>query len=299
MTARIFYHSSSLEHRTPQGHPESPARLEAVLDALRSPRLVELVEWGDPKPVDHALLHAVHAPEYLENLEAVVRSGGGSLDEDTVVSERSYEAATYAAGAAVAAAKCALSGTNSFAAVRPPGHHAMAARAMGFCIINNVVVAARWAVDYAKLDRVLIVDWDVHHGNGTQALVEQEARIRYVSLHQWPLYPGTGKAEEKGVGNITNVPLPPGLPRKTYVDALIAAVVRATTEWIPQLVLISAGFDALAGDPLAGFTLEPADFVQWVKCWSELGAPMASVLEGGYVPERLATAVTAHVEALA
>ncbi len=299
MTTRVFYHPSSLEHHTPQGHPESPDRLEAVLDALRSPRLIESVEWGVPKPAEDALLHAVHAPEYLEDIETVVRSGGGRLDEDTVVSERSYEAAVYAAGAAVAAARCALSGTNSFAAVRPPGHHATTARAMGFCIINNVVVAARWAIDCAGLDRVLIVDWDVHHGNGTQALVEQEARIRYVSLHQWPLYPGTGKAEEKGVGNITNIPLPPGLPRKTYVDALLAAVGLATSEWIPQLVLISAGFDALAGDPLAGFTLEPADFVQWVTCWSELGAPMASVLEGGYVPERLATAVAAHVEALA
>ncbi|MFQ5704098.1 MAG: histone deacetylase family protein [Gemmatimonadales bacterium] len=299
MAVRIYYHPSSREHHTPPGHPECPARLDAVLNALRSHELPDVVEWGEPQPADPGLLRKVHAAAYLEGLKARAQRGGGRLDADTIVSEGSYEAAIYAAGSAVAAADCALSGTNSFAAVRPPGHHATAVRAMGFCLINNVAVAARWAIEDRGLDRVLIIDWDVHHGNGTQALVEHEPRVRYVSLHQWPLYPGTGRAEERGVGNITNVPLPPGLPRETYTNALIEGVSQAVDTWVPQLILISAGFDAMAGDPLGGFTLEPADYAQWVERWRELGAPVASVLEGGYLPDRLAAGAVAHVGALA
>jgi acetoin utilization deacetylase AcuC-like enzyme len=171
-------------------------------------------------------------------------------------------------------------------------------RAMGFCLINNVVVAAQWALS-TGLERILIIDWDVHHGNGTQSLVERDARIRYVSLHQWPLYPGTGLREERGVGNIFNVPRPPGLPREKYVADLDTAVDEATAGWTPDLILISAGFDGMAGDPLAGFTLEPTDYVAWVRRWRELGSPIASVLEGGYTPVRLAEAAVAHLAALA
>jgi len=169
---------------------------------------------------------------------------------------------------------------------------------MGFCLINSVVVAARWALSNG-LGRILIVDWDVHHGNGTQALVERDARIRYVSLHQWPLFPGTGLKGERGVGNIFNVPRPPGLPRDRYVADLNAAVDEATSGWMPDLMLISAGFDAMAGDPLAGFTLEPADYASWVRHWRELGVPIASMLEGGYCPPRIADAAAAHLAALA
>lgn len=197
------------------------------------------------------------------------------------------------------AARLAVEGEPAFAAVRPPGHHALADRAMGFCLLNNVVVAARWALEEGGARRVLIVDWDVHHGNGTQALVETDPRIRYVSLHQWPLYPGTGRAEERGVGNVFNVPRPPGLPRSRYVDDLDAAVAEAVRGWTPDLVVLSAGFDALAGDPLAGFTLEPDDYATWVERFRAIGAPLASVLEGGYVPRRIAAAAAAHLRALA
>jgi acetoin utilization deacetylase AcuC-like enzyme len=210
----------------------------------------------------------------------------------------SLRAARLAAGAAVAAAEAALAGAPAFALVRPPGHHATADRAMGFCLLNNVVIAARWVMERHGLERVLIIDWDVHHGNGTQALVERDPRIRYVSLHQWPLYPGTGRADERGVGNVFNIPRPPGRPRAEYVDALDTGVRRATDGWTPQLVLLSAGFDAMAGDPLAGFTLEPADYATWVTRWREIGAPIASVLEGGYVPVRIALGAAAHLEAL-
>jgi acetoin utilization deacetylase AcuC-like enzyme len=199
----------------------------------------------------------------------------------------------------VRATELALEGTPAVAAVRPPGHHALASRAMGFCLLNNVVIAALAAINDRGLERVLIIDWDVHHGNGTQAMVESEPRIRYVSLHQWPLYPGTGRADERGVGNIFNVPRPPGLPRATYRHDLEQAVAAATDGWTPQLILISAGFDAMAGDPLAGFTLEPDDYAAWVTAWMRLGAPVASVLEGGYAPPRVAQAAAAHVRALA
>lgn len=211
----------------------------------------------------------------------------------------SYQAARHAAGAAVQAAQFALAGTPAFAPVRPPGHHATATRAIGFCFLNNVVVAARWALEVGGAQRVLIVDWDVHHGNGTQDLVATDPRIRYVSLHQWPLYPGTGRASERGVGNVFNVPRPPGLPPVQYVTDLLTAVRDATTSWSPDLLLISAGFDAMAGDPLAGFTLEPEHYAQLIQHFRELEAPTASVLEGGYVPHRIAAAAVAHLEALA
>ncbi len=295
----VISHPSVLEHRPGEGHPESPARLEAILAELRSWVPREQLCWHDAAPATDAELLRVHPRRHLDRLAALDRQGGGRIDADTTMSTRSYEAAGHAAGAAVLAARLAIDGAPAFAAIRPPGHHATADRAMGFCLLNNVVVAARAALTDVGLDRVLIVDWDVHHGNGTQALVEQDARIRYVSLHQWPLYPGTGRAEERGVGNVFNVPRPPGRPRAEYVTALAAAVARATDGWTPQLMLISAGFDAMAGDPLAGFTLEPEDYATWIADWRDVGAPIASVLEGGYVPHRLAAAVAAHLRALA
>jgi acetoin utilization deacetylase AcuC-like enzyme len=171
---------------------------------------------------------------------------------------------------------------------------------MGFCFVNNVVVAARHAQRLGR-PRVLIVDWDVHHGNGTQALVESDASIRYVSMHQYPWYPGTGAASERGIGNVFNVPRPPGLPRATYVRDLLTAVDAALENWRPDLLLVSAGFDSLAGDPLGGFTLEPEDMAQWTRALRErvAPAPVVGMLEGGYRIERLAAGVQAHVRALA
>jgi len=299
MTAHVIWHPSSLDHHPGPGHPESPARLEAVLDQLRSPALQGQVTWHQAEAAPESALSRVHTPRYLALLRGVAAQGGGRLDADTVMCAASYDAARYAAGAAVAAVRLALEGKPSFAAVRPPGHHALADVAMGFCLLNNVVIAARAALEEMGVSRVLIVDWDVHHGNGTQALVEHDARIRYVSLHQWPLYPGTGRAEERGVGNIFNVPRAPGLTREQYVDDLDQAVCAATEGWRPDLLLISAGFDAMAGDPLAGFTLEPEDYGTWLTRWRRTGAPVASVLEGGYVPRRLRQAVAAHLLALA
>jgi acetoin utilization deacetylase AcuC-like enzyme len=294
----VYHHPATLEHDAGAGHPESPERVRAILSALRSTTAVPGLRFEEAPVVARAALERVHPVVYLDQLAAVSTRGGGRLDEDTEMGPGSWDAALRAAGGAVAAARSALAGTPAFAAVRPPGHHALADRAMGFCLVNNVAVAAYDALAERGLERVLIIDWDVHHGNGTQAIVERDARIRYVSLHQWPLYPGTGREDERGVGNIFNMPRPPGRPRADYVEALDAAVRRATAGWAPQLILLSAGFDAMAGDPLAGFTLEPEDYAEWVTRWRGLGAPIASVLEGGYVPRRIAQAAVAHLGAL-
>lgn len=246
------------------------------------------------------MLLRVHPGRYLDHLEAMAAAGGGEFDPDTVMSRGSWEAALHAAGAAVAAVGHALERREpAFAAVRPPGHHALAAQAMGFCLLANAVIAAREALARGA-ERVLIVDWDVHHGNGTQALVQDDAVIRYVSLHQWPAYPGTGAAAERGVGNVFNVPRGPSLPREQYVADLWGAIEAATDGWSPGLVLVSAGYDALRGDPLGGFTLEPPDYAEWVRRLRRRcpEAALVGVLEGGYAPDRLADGVVATLQAM-
>ena len=299
MVVRILWHPSSLSHDPGPGHPESPVRLQVLLDRLRAYDPPDVMDWIEAEPAAESAILRVHQPGHVERLRTVSALGGGRLDADTVISAGSFAAAVHAAGAALDAVRLAVAdGTAAFVPVRPPGHHATADAPMGFCLLNNVVIAARSAIDDYGLQRVLIVDWDVHHGNGTQALVERDGRIRYVSLHQWPLYPGTGLDHDRGVGNVFNVPRPPGLARPQYVADLIHAVDRATDGWCPDLILISAGFDALAGDPLAGFTLEPDDYATWIRAWRALGAPIVSLLEGGYVPHRVADAALAHVLAL-
>jgi acetoin utilization deacetylase AcuC-like enzyme len=226
--------------------------------------------------------------------------GGGTLFLDTVLSRDSWAAVLGGTGAVLAATDYALGGQgHAFAAIRPPGHHALASQGMGFCLVNNVVVAARHA-QAAGRAHVLIIDWDVHHGNGTQALVETDPTVRYVSLHQYPWYPGTGAATERGVGNVFNVPRGPGQPPSLYVDDLWAAIVAATTDWKPDLVLISAGFDAMAGDPLGGFTLEPEHFTEWTNRLRQRlpPTPIVGLMEGGYIPGRLAEGIAAHLSAL-
>ncbi len=298
MPVPIFTHPDCLKHDPGSDHPETPARLRVLLEHARAEPGVEVVEA--PAGSVDALL-AVHPRPYLESLEAMSARGGGALFLDTVLNGASWTAVLGATGAALAAVDHAHAGRgHAFAAVRPPGHHALASRGMGFCLVNNAIVAARHA-QRAGRARVLIVDWDVHHGNGTQALMEHEPTIRYVSLHQHPWYPGTGMAEERGVGNVFNVPRGPGAPPQRYVDDLWAAIVAATADWTPDLVLVSAGFDAMRGDPLGGFTLEPQHFAEWTRRLRERlpEAPVVGLLEGGYVPARVAEGVLAHARALA
>jgi acetoin utilization deacetylase AcuC-like enzyme len=223
-----------------------------------------------------------------------------------VVSEGSWDAATAAAGAVLDGVDFAFGKgpARSFCAVRPPGHHAVRARAMGFCLFGNVAIGAHYARQRHGAERVLIVDWDVHHGNGTQALVEHERDIRFVSMHQWPWYPGTGAADDRGPhGSVWNLPMPPGLDPRVYVETFERAIEQATADFTPDVVFVSAGFDSLAGDPLGGFTLELEHVreltrfvVERAEQWC--GGRVVSALEGGYAPERLAAACVVHMRAL-
>jgi acetoin utilization deacetylase AcuC-like enzyme len=298
MAVPVFTHPDSLRHDPGSDHPETPARLRTLLDRARASDGVAVVE---APAVSRDPLLAVHPDSYLRTLEAMSARGGGVLFLDTILNASSWSALLGATGAVLAAVDHAHDGRgHAFAAVRPPGHHALAGKGMGFCLVNNVVVGARYA-QRAGRERVLVVDWDVHHGNGTQALVESDPTVRYVSLHQHPWYPGTGMADERGVGNVFNVPRGPGLPASLYVDDLWAAIQAAGTAWEPDLVLVSAGFDAMTGDPLGGFTLEPDHYADLTRRLRERfpRAPIVGLLEGGYAPSRVADGALAHIRALA
>ena len=314
MTTSVVWHPACRLHQASAGHPERPERIDAVLEALRAPALAPHVTWTEAAPADRPTLERVHPAAYLDALAARAGRGGGALDPDTYLGARSWEAALASAGVAIGAVDAALARSGegreptAFGATRPPGHHALPARAMGFCFLNNVAVAARHA-QHRGCARVLIVDWDVHHGNGPQAIVETDPSVRFVSMHQYPWYPGTGAEDERGVGNVFNVPRPPGLPRAVYVHDLLAAVDAAAADeegggadgWRPDLLLISAGFDSLAGDPLGGFTLEPEDMAFWTTALRERSGsvPIVALLEGGYRLDLLAAGVRAVVRALA
>jgi acetoin utilization deacetylase AcuC-like enzyme len=297
MAVPVFTHPDCIRHDPGSDHPETPARLRVLLERARATAGVSVVT---APPGSREPLLAVHPDGYLRTLEAISGRGGGVLFLDTILNGASWSAVLATTGAVLAAVDHAHAGQgHAFAAVRPPGHHALAGKGMGFCLVNNVVVAARHA-QRAGRARVLIVDWDVHHGNGTQALVERDPTVRFVSLHQHPWYPGTGMADERGVGNVFNVPRGPGHPPALYVADLWAAVVAATTDWSPDLVLLSAGFDAMAGDPLGGFTLEPEHYADLTRRLRDRlpKVPVVGLLEGGYVPSRVADGVLAHVGAL-
>jgi acetoin utilization deacetylase AcuC-like enzyme len=257
----------------------------------------------------HALedeLSLCHGIAHIRRVREMALQGGGQMDADTVVSPGSWAAATAAAGAVLDAVDMAVRGTaaRSFCAVRPPGHHALASNGMGFCLFGNVALGAHYARRRHGLERILIVDWDVHHGNGTQDLVEAEADIHFVSMHQWPWYPGTGGAAERGCGNVWNVPMAAGLEAARYVDALRTAIDSATVGFVPDLVLISSGFDSMLGDPLGGFTWREAHFVVLTRELCEradgwCGGRVVSSLEGGYNTQSLGGVATAHMRALA
>jgi len=299
----LITHPACLKHDNGPGHPESPARLVAVRARLETDVVARgRGAWVEAPRASADDLARVHTPQHLARLERLESDGGGWLDPDTAMGPGSLEAAQRAAGAAVLAAERAMGKQGpSFCAIRPPGHHATPSRAMGFCLLSNAAIAAMAALERLGAERVLIVDWDVHHGNGTADAVREEPRVRYVSLHQWPFYPGTGLADDVGVGNLFHVPRPPGLEADAYVADLLEAVDRALTGFAPSLVIHSAGFDALSGDPLAGFTLEPPDYARITSGIAQRtsGAAVMSVMEGGYHPERTAQAAVQHVLALA
>jgi len=307
VSVAFISHSDCGRHDTGWNHPEHVGRLRAITRALRNnPELFDSVEQVEGRHATASELELAHDARYIASVEQISSAGGGQLDADTVASTGSWAAATAGAGCVLTAVDRAMQqpDARSFCAVRPPGHHALRSRAMGFCLFGNVAVAAHYALSAHGAERVLIVDWDVHHGNGTQALVEENPAIHFVSMHQWPWYPGTGAATDRGPHNtIWNVPMSAGLAAARYVDALESAVDAATTDFVPDIVLISAGFDSLAGDPLGGFTLEPEDIVGLTqrlvaraKVWC--AGRVVSALEGGYAPDRLADGAMAHIGAL-
>ena len=282
--------------------------MRAITRALRDdPDLFHTVEHLEGRHASIEEIELAHDPAYIASVRVLAEQGGGRLDADTVASSGSWDAATAGAGCVLSAVDLSVGGIHprSFCAVRPPGHHAVHNRAMGFCLFGNVAIAAHYAMRKHGVRKVLIVDWDVHHGNGTQALVQSDPNIHFVSMHQWPWYPGTGAAEDRGPHNtIWNLPMPPGLPRTDYIEALERGIDAASSGFIPDLILISAGFDSLAGDPLGGFTLELDDFealtrslVARAESWC--GGRIVSALEGGYTPDRVAQAVVRHLGALA
>ncbi|WIG54315.1 MAG: hypothetical protein OJF61_000101 [Rhodanobacteraceae bacterium] len=302
---RIYTHPACLEHDPGIGHPESPARLRAVMQALDAQPFAAIERVEAPRATREQLERA-HGTEYVDQIFASAPSHGTArLDEDTVMSPGSLEAALRAAGAACAATDAVLARETrrAFCAVRPPGHHASRHEAMGFCLFNSVAVAAAHALGAHRLDRVAIVDFDVHHGNGTQAIFRHDPRLLYTSSHQMPLYPGTGEAGEHGAGNLFNAPLPPGAGSAEFRAAWEEKLLPELDLFRPQLLLISAGFDADARDPLAQLQLVPDDYAWITQRLVELAdrhadGRIVSALEGGYDLDALREDVAAHVTAL-
>jgi acetoin utilization deacetylase AcuC-like enzyme len=302
-----FRHESSLEHETGP-HPEGPGRIPAIERVLERRGWLGYERREAPAvPID--VLTAVHPVGYVEQIQQMAEGGGGSLDPDTVMSLGSYRAALHSAGGAVALVEALLTGDApfGFCGLRPPGHHAEPSQAMGFCFFNNVAVAARHALRSLGVERVFVLDWDVHHGNGTNDVFHQSREVLFASIHQSPLYPGTGALSDigsgEGEGYTINLPVPPYSGEDAWLPLVEHVVVPAAREYRPQLILVSAGFDAHAADPLATCELQASSFAhmaQHVRALAgELGVPFGAVLEGGYDLTALSQSVAATLAAFA
>ena len=307
MTTLILTHAACRGHAPGPGHPEAPARLEAVLGAVRGGPAIAGVTLSEAPEAPLVALARVHGPEMLEQVfGAIPDHGYGMLDRDTIVSPASRAAALRAVGAALAAVDAVLSGAadNAFCAVRPPGHHATRDRAMGFCLFNAAAIAAFHARATHGLERVAVVDFDVHHGNGTEDIFRGQAGLFYGSSHEYPNYPGTGRASEDGACPIVNMPLPPMTRGAAFRAAWSEGILPALTAFRAELIIVSAGFDGHRRDPLSSMLLETADFA-WLthelrrRAEADCGGRLVSLLEGGYDPQALAAATRAHVAALA
>jgi len=299
----IFYSPAFLTHHTGQIHPENAGRLTAIVNALKAAPWADHLDWREPTPadqrqVDRAIV-AVHDPSYLEKMRQFAAAGGGYWDGDTAVSPPSYEVARLAVSAWLDGVDYVLTtGHSAFALVRPPGHHAMRDSGMGFCLLSNAAIAAHYALHQPGIQRVAILDWDVHHGNGTQALVEANLAIAYCSLHQFPAYPGTGRSTETGqYQNVLNLPMPPGSTSADYHKKFDQQAIPFLRAFQPDLLLISAGYDATAADPLANINLQPQDYGTFTQFALRVTDRILFGLEGGYDYNALSQSVVATIDA--
>lgn len=311
MKTAIVHHPIYEKHDTGPGHPESPERYRVVIDALKNTKDL----WDDlvqipPEKAPQGIIQAVHTKEHFRLVEGAFANGLEALDGDTMISLNTFDATMFATGGTCRAVDAVMQGTarNAFVAVRPPGHHATAERAMGFCIFNNVAVAARFAQNkYKEIERVAIIDWDVHHGNGTQGIFYNDPTVFFFSMHQYPWYPGTGSRGEtghgRGLGSTLNVPVRAYTLARVQKETFESAIGEIATKIKPDLIFISAGFDAHLTDPLGQLQLEDPDYVSMtrtVKQWADevCDGRIVSCLEGGYNLDTLGATVVSHVSEL-
>ncbi|MFO0812400.1 MAG: histone deacetylase [Gemmatales bacterium] len=301
----LFQHARLVEHRTGAGHPECPARYQAIQQHPGFQQLAAQCEQPVVEPLSAESLASVHAPEVAAYVQAACQAGGGRIEADTVVSPASWEVGLLAAGACCQAVEAVMAGQDRTAmcVVRPPGHHATPSQSMGFCLFNNIALAARHALQRGA-ERVLIVDWDVHHGNGTQDAFYDDEQVTFLSLHRYPFYPGTGLATETGtgagLGHTINIPLRFGISPSEYLAAFDAALEKAVAVARPDIILVSAGFDAHAEDPIGSLGLGAEDFVTMTQQVKKAAAVhsqgrVVSCLEGGYSLQRMPECVAAHL----
>lgn len=304
----LVYHDIFLEHKPIAGHPERPERLIAITQALKKEKWFPELVLLTPKPAPLKWITKIHSSRYLKHVKNACQQGETCLDGEDI-SLKSYEAAVMSVGGVLAAIDAVMSGKvkNAFCAIRPPGHHALRNRAMGFCIFNNIAIGAKYIQSKYKLKKVLIVDWDVHHGNGTQEIYYDDPTVLYFSIHRYPFYPGTGSEEEKGEGkgfNYTvNVPLPKGSGDNDFKEAFEKKLKPSAIPFNPDFILISAGFDAHEADPLGGMKVSADGYAKLTRIVLDIAREcckgrVVSVLEGGYDLKGLADSVTSHISAL-
>lgn len=300
---QVIYSEEFLNHKTGIYHPEKPARLTAIVDALKTASFAEKITWKLPTPVISkpslmSWLECVHSTTYINKVKNIAANGGGYLDRDTPVSPRSYDVALLAVSAWLDAVDIVINTAEpAFVLARPPGHHAISDTGMGFCLFSNAAIAAFYALQQPEIKRVAILDWDVHHGNGTEAIVETHPQIAYISLHQYPAYPGTGDASQQGLhNNVLNLPIPPGSDITVYQPLWEKDILPFLTNFSPDLLIVSAGYDANTNDPLASMNLQPEDFSLFTEYCLSITRKIMFGLEGGYDLPSLAKSVIATIQ---